>query len=102
MLIMTYAHARASGDDSLISRYYPLLTSWADFLSNATLFKLNHDQISADGLTTGNQTNLAIKGIIAIKAMSRMSSILKRAADVDQYSNIAANLYAQWKSLADR
>ncbi|KAH9044229.1 hypothetical protein EDB84DRAFT_1470134 [Lactarius hengduanensis] len=29
-----------------------------------------------------------------------MSSILKRAADVDQYSNITANLYAQWKSLA--
>ncbi|KAH9000246.1 hypothetical protein EDB92DRAFT_1983797 [Lactarius akahatsu] len=29
-----------------------------------------------------------------------MSSILKRAADIDQYSTIAVNLYAQWKSLA--
>ena len=51
---MTYAHARASGDGSLISRYvrmklltgicktnktgqYSLLTSWADYLSNSTL-----------------------------------------------------------------
>lgn len=62
MLIMTYAHARASGDGSLISRYvrtnsslhpsranstvqYSLLTSWADYLSNSTLFI--HDQCVA-------------------------------------------------------
>jgi hypothetical protein len=41
---------------------------------------------SADGLTTNNQTNLAIKGIIAIKAMSEMSSIVNRTVDVDKYS----------------
>ncbi|KAI9431946.1 hypothetical protein H4582DRAFT_1821981, partial [Lactarius indigo] len=98
MLIMTYAHARASGDFSLIGRYYDLLTSWADYLSNATL--LTHDQSSADGLSADNQTNLAIKGIIAVEAMSKMSLIVERDADVDKYSNIAAGLYAQWKSLA--
>ena len=118
MLIMTYAHARASGDDSLITKYvrtklvlsifgeltkpeqYSLLTSWAEYLSNATLsineqcvhylddFFANNldDRSSADGLTADNQTNLAIKGIIAIKAMSKMSSILNRSADVDKYS----------------
>ncbi len=59
MLIMTYAHARASGDVSLITRYvriqlllgcckshnkagqYPLLASWADYLSGSTLFTHN-------------------------------------------------------------
>ncbi|KAH9026781.1 hypothetical protein EDB84DRAFT_1501283, partial [Lactarius hengduanensis] len=82
MLIMTYAYARASGDGSLISRYYSLLTSWADYLSNSTL--LIHNQC----------------GIIAIKAMSIMSSIVKQAADVDKYSSAAASLYTQWKSLA--
>jgi hypothetical protein len=98
MLIMTYAHARASGDGSLISRYYSLLTSWADYLSNSTL--LIHDQSSADGLTTNNQTNLAIKGIIAIKAMSKMSSVVHQTADAGKYNNTAASLYGQWKSLA--
>ncbi|KAH9063197.1 hypothetical protein EDB87DRAFT_1805777 [Lactarius vividus] len=98
MLIMTYAHARATGDGSLISRYYFLLTSWADYLSNSTL--VIHDQSSADGLTTNNQTNLAIKGIIAIRAMSKMSSVVKRTADANKYSNIAASLYSQWKNLA--
>ena len=57
MLIMTYAYARASGDGSLISRYvrmsnflptgtdrlsqYPLLTSWADYLTSSTLYIQN-------------------------------------------------------------
>ena len=45
-----------------------------------------HTRSSADGLTTNNQTNLAIKGIIAIKAMSKMSSIFNQTADVDKYS----------------
>jgi len=39
-----------------------------------------------DGLSVSNQTNLAIKGIIAIEAMSKMSSIVKQEADVDKYS----------------
>ncbi|KAI0290746.1 hypothetical protein B0F90DRAFT_1652294 [Multifurca ochricompacta] len=98
MLIMTYAHVRASGDGSLINKYYPILTSWANYLSNSSLFI--HEQSSADGLSATNQTNLAIKGIIAIYAMSKLSSIVKNTADADKYSNAAARLYGQWKSLA--
>jgi hypothetical protein len=41
---------------------------------------------SADGLAINDQTNLAIKGIVAIKAMSKMSSIVNQTADVDKYS----------------
>ncbi|KAI9448901.1 hypothetical protein BJY52DRAFT_1156153 [Lactarius psammicola] len=98
MLIMTYAHARASGDGSLISRYYDLLVSWAGYLSNSTL--LIRDQYSADGLSTDNQTNLAIKGIIAIKAMSQMSLFVNKTTDFEKYSNTSSLLYAQWKSHA--
>ena len=47
---------------------------------------------SADGLMTNNQTNLAIKGIIAIKAMSKMSSIVGQAPDFDKYS-VRAGLF---------
>ncbi|KAH9021481.1 hypothetical protein EDB84DRAFT_1274954 [Lactarius hengduanensis] len=98
MLIMTCAHARASGDKSLISRYYDLLTSWADYLSDSTL--LTHDQYSTEGWSTDNQTNLAIKGIIAIKAMSQMSSFVNKTTDFEKYSNSSSRLYAQWKDLA--
>ncbi|KAI0267461.1 hypothetical protein BC834DRAFT_953477, partial [Gloeopeniophorella convolvens] len=98
MLIMVYAHARATGDGSLISRYYPLLTRWADYLLNSTLFI--HDQSSSDGLTVANQTNLAIKGIIALEAMSKMSAIVKESGDASKYSTMATNFYNEWKSLA--
>jgi len=37
-------------------------------------------------LSVSNQTNLAIKGIIAIEAMSKMSSVVKQDADVSKYS----------------
>ncbi|KAH9993299.1 hypothetical protein BJV74DRAFT_916837 [Russula compacta] len=97
MLIMTYAYARASGDGSLISRYYSLLTSWADYLMHSTL---SNNQSSADGSSAINQTNLAIKGIIAIQAMSKMSSVVKQATDADTYSKAAGKLYGQWKNLA--
>jgi hypothetical protein len=49
---------------------------------------------SADGLTFSNQTNLAIKGIIAIEAMSKMSSIVKQTSDANKYSVCTDFLYS--------
>ena len=42
--------------------------------------------LSADGLSVSNQTNLAIKGIIAIQAMSKMSSVVRQTADAGKYN----------------
>jgi hypothetical protein len=36
-------------------------------------------------LTVSNQTNLAIKGIIAIEAMSEMSSVVNQTGDANKY-----------------
>ena len=43
-------------------------------------------RLSADLNNFANQTNLAVKGIIAIKAMSELSSSLGRKVDSDTYS----------------
>ncbi|KAI0283549.1 hypothetical protein BC826DRAFT_189688 [Russula brevipes] len=75
MLIMIYAHNRASGNGTLIKTYFELLRAWTDYLVGSTLYIA--DQESADGLSINNQTNLAIKGIIAIKAMSLMGAVLE-------------------------
>jgi hypothetical protein len=45
-------------------------------------------------LTVSNQTNLAIKGIIAIEAMSKMSAVVKQAGDANKYSVCTGLLYA--------
>ncbi|KAF8885598.1 hypothetical protein BD779DRAFT_1673561 [Infundibulicybe gibba] len=71
MIIMALAHAQSSGDGTLLSRYYSLLKNWANYLAvnslNQTMF------ISSDGQ---NNPNLAIKGIIGIRAMGEISQIL--------------------------
>ena len=41
-----------------------------------------------------NQTNLAIKGIIAIEAMSKMSSVVKQTKDTNKYSVCFGPLFA--------
>ena len=50
----------------------------------------NVDGVTASGLSSTNRTNLAIKGIIAIGAMSKMSLAIGRAADAEKY-NVCIN-----------
>ena len=42
-------------------------------------------RISADGLANPNMTNLAIKGIIGVKAMAEMSRAVQRDPDAERY-----------------
>ncbi|KAH9980459.1 hypothetical protein BJV74DRAFT_887813 [Russula compacta] len=95
MLIMTYVYAQASGDGTLIETNFDLLRNWTNFLVGSTLYTTNQE--SADLLNINNQTNLAIKGIIAIKAMSLMCAAISQPTD---YSDTAESYYNQWRSLA--
>ncbi|KAI0353838.1 DUF1793-domain-containing protein [Trametes cingulata] len=98
MLIMVYAHARFTGDGSLIYRHYNLLKRWADYLVSASLFPSS--QSTADNESNANMTNLAIKGIIGVKAMAEMSQAMGEQADAQQYGSNATTLVGQWQSLA--
>ncbi|KAJ7495352.1 DUF1793-domain-containing protein [Mycena latifolia] len=103
MLILVLAHASASGDGSLMGKYYNLLKKWADYLVSNALIPAQ--QTSADARDTslaqnhGNITNLAIKGIIAIQAMSEMSQIMGQTADAQQYATSAKTLVQSWVNL---
>lgn len=88
---------------------------------------INHwIRFSADQNTVSNQTNLALKGIVAIKAMSQLSEAVGNSADAQLFAVSAspllshvkvliyilffvvtiliqtesANLFTQWESLA--
>jgi hypothetical protein len=84
-----------------------VLTSWADYLSNSSLNnayqyvvsknelssiddwkldRLDADETFVETVLGGNKSNLAIKGIIAIGAMSAMSLAAGHVADADKYS----------------
>ncbi|EKM77071.1 hypothetical protein AGABI1DRAFT_43976 [Agaricus bisporus var. burnettii JB137-S8] len=70
MLIMAYAHAAKSGDDSLISKYYPLLQRWAAYLVQNSLHPNN--AVSADGIGYPEMSNLALKGILGVYSMGKI------------------------------
>ncbi|KAI0696707.1 hypothetical protein BC835DRAFT_1414100 [Cytidiella melzeri] len=99
MLIMTLAHAKVSGDGSLISRYYDLLKEWGNYLV-ANSLPVPSNQQNADQLSKPNSTNLAIKGIIGIQAMAEISQILSHQADSQNFSNTATAYVNTWRSLA--
>ncbi|KAF8745765.1 hypothetical protein RHS02_01031, partial [Rhizoctonia solani] len=68
MIIMTYAFMRYTGDAKLAAKHYYTLKAWADYLVKNAL--VHSDQLTGDWfMTTGvsNQTNLALKGLIALK-----------------------------------
>ncbi|KAK7685160.1 hypothetical protein QCA50_011523 [Cerrena zonata] len=97
MLIMTYAHARVSGDGTLISRHYSLLRKWAEYLIGLTMNP--PDSTTVEGAIYTNSTNLIIKGIIALKAMSEISNAVSLTNDASRYSLFASTFMDQWIAL---
>ncbi|VDC04719.1 unnamed protein product [Peniophora sp. CBMAI 1063] len=98
MIIMACAHAKATGDHSIIERYSALLNKWADYLGLNTLNA--SAQISNEGVTRSDETDLALKGIVAIQAMADVSLALNDSASGEAYSSKARTLYSQWATKA--
>ncbi|OAA66608.1 hypothetical protein SPI_01184 [Niveomyces insectorum RCEF 264] len=73
MIIMTLAYAQRTGDSAYLAQHWPLLEQWAQFLVNDSL--IPDTQLSTDDFAgaLANQTNLALKGIIGIRAMSEIA-----------------------------
>ncbi|KAF7776020.1 hypothetical protein Agabi119p4_4413 [Agaricus bisporus var. burnettii] len=100
MIIMSLSYVQRTNDQSQIRQYSALLDQWAQFLIEDSLIPEN--QISTDDFAgpLANQTNLAIKGIVGIKAMSEIASLLGDQAKSNNYSAIAADYVTQWRGLA--
>ncbi|KAJ3517821.1 hypothetical protein NLJ89_g243 [Agrocybe chaxingu] len=100
MLTMILAHAQKSGDATLIETYFPLLKLWADFLVANTL-DINKFS-SSDGLAKFD-SNLALKGIIGVYAMSEMSRLFEQGTSSsslsDSYASAAENMTQHWFAL---
>ncbi|KAJ7781111.1 DUF1793-domain-containing protein [Mycena metata] len=100
MLIMALSYAQKSGDNSQLITYADLLDQWTQFLIEDSL--IPESQISTDDFAgaLANQTNLAIKGIIGIKAMALIAEILGDSAKSSNYSSTASSYVSQWQNLA--
>ncbi|KZT71472.1 DUF1793-domain-containing protein [Daedalea quercina L-15889] len=100
MLIMTLSYTQRTNDTSLVTSYYGLLDQWAQYLVANTL--IPGDQLSTNDIAgpLANQTNLAIKGIIGIQAMSEMAALAGNTSAAANYSGIASSYVSQWLELA--
>ncbi|KIW02103.1 uncharacterized protein PV09_06593 [Verruconis gallopava] len=99
MLIMTLAYAQKTGDYAYLSQHYPILTQWTEFLIEDSLIPAT--QLSTDDFAGSlqNQTNLALKGIIGIRAMGEIAKLAGNADDEKKYNDIATSYITQWQSL---
>ncbi|KAH8111930.1 DUF1793-domain-containing protein [Phellopilus nigrolimitatus] len=100
MLIMSLAHAQFSGDGTLLGQHYDLLNSWASFLVSNSMAPGDETTSSSDGISATNQTNLALKGILGISAMAKISGFAGRSDDQTHYQSISTQYAQQWTSLA--
>jgi len=100
MLIMALSYAQKTGDKSQLTTYTSLLDQWTQFLITDSL--IPGDQLSTDDFAGHlvNQTNLAIKGIVGIKAMAQIYSLLGNTAKANNYSSIASDYVSRWQTLA--
>lgn len=100
MLIMTLSHYQKTKDTTLIDRYYGLLDQWTQYLIAEALIPAN--QISTDDFAGAlpNQTNLAIKGIVGIKAMSEIASLVGNTEEASNYSSIATSYVTKFQTYA--
>ncbi|KAJ3517828.1 hypothetical protein NLJ89_g250 [Agrocybe chaxingu] len=101
MLVMALAHAQKSGEGALINRYYTLLRNWADYLVSNALQP--NAYTTADGLV-GATSNLALKGIVGIYAMSKINEALEQQGALrnytEHYRDTATRYARDWESLA--
>ncbi|KAI5802839.1 putative glutaminase [Pyronema domesticum] len=105
MLIMALAYARtldAKSAAEWINRdgRYKLWKQWSSFLVRFSL--LPDKQLSTDDFAgrLENQTNLALKGIIGIRAMAELSNYIEETEDAKNYTSIALDYIPKWQEMA--
>ena len=100
MIITTLAYAQRTGDTEYLSQHYSILKQWTGYLVQEALIPAN--QLSTDDFQgqLANQTNLALKGIIAIEAMSVVARKIGNLPDAKNYTSIAHHYIDQWQKLA--
>ncbi|KAI1210106.1 DUF1793-domain-containing protein [Annulohypoxylon truncatum] len=98
-ILMAYAYYKFTGDARWLTQHYDLLSRFAQYLLDYSLVPAA--QLSTDDFAgeLANQTNLAVKGIVGLQAMSAIARVVG-SSDASLFSERAASYYEQWEDLA--
>jgi hypothetical protein len=101
MLLMMYAIAYADGNSVYAEQYFPILTSWANYLKEKGFDPEN--QLCTDDFAghLAHNTYLSIKAILALEAYSRLCTMSGRDSIAQGFHSIAQVLALRWKQQAD-
>ena len=82
---------------SWLSRSYKLWKQWTTYLVEFSLEP--HNQLCTDDFAgwLALQTNLALKGIIGIKAMSELAELVGEKEDAKYYANVSSVYIKKWE-----
>ncbi|KAI1505194.1 hypothetical protein F5X99DRAFT_431333 [Biscogniauxia marginata] len=96
-ILMSYAYYKFTGDVGWLTSHYELLKQFTQFLISFTL--ITEAQLSTDDFADRlvNQTNLAIKGIVGLQAMSSIARLAGNTYDALNFSITAKAYYEQWE-----
>ncbi|KAJ8105024.1 hypothetical protein ONZ43_g7589 [Nemania bipapillata] len=96
-ILMSYAYYKFTGDATWLTSHYELLKQFTGYLIEFSLVPTT--QLSTDDFAGSllNQTNLAIKGIVGLQAMSYIATLSNNTADATNYANTAKSYYKQWE-----
>src|SRR5260370_3054650 len=100
MLILIDALAGGEGNARLAERFWPQLTSWAEYLREKGLDPEN--QLSTDDFAghLAHNANLSIKAIDALAAYADLAKMLHHDSEAKQYSSAAKSMAEQWVDMA--
>ena len=101
MLIMTLAYAQRANDSAYLTKHYNILKQWNSYLVDAALAPQGDDSLSTDDFAgaADNQTDLALKGIIGIAAMSEIAHLAGNEDDSASFLKTAQDYISQWQEL---
>lgn len=100
ILIMTLAYYQLTKDVDWLTKHYAILKQWAGFLIDDGLIPAK--QLSTDDFagTLANQTNLALKAIIGIGAMSEIARASGFDEEGSSLRSVAEKYVGQWIEFA--
>jgi hypothetical protein len=98
-----HGHAYHTGPEKAkkwVSRSYKLWNQWTGYLVREALIPRN--QLTTDDFAgwLANHTNLALKGIVGIRAMSEIANLLGKDKDAKHYATIAEDYIDKWQDYA--
>lgn len=96
MILMVDALARIDGNAAYAERYWPIITTWAEYLRD---HGLDPDlQLASDDFAgrIAHSTNLSVKAIVALGAYAQLCHDLGKNREGDTYKAAAIKYAQQW------